>query len=41
VISNQPHRAAREIESAVAEKNTGLERRDFTAPEPQREDIPE
>jgi hypothetical protein len=40
-ISDQPHRAAREIKSAVTEKNTGLERRDCTAPESQREDIPQ
>jgi len=38
-ISDQPHRATREIESTVAEKNTGIECRDFTATEPQREDI--
>ena len=40
-ISNQPYRAAREIKSAVTEKNTRLERRDFTAAESQREDIPQ
>ena len=40
-ISNQPYRAAREIKSAVTEKNSWIERRDFTAAEPQREDIPQ
>jgi Helix-loop-helix DNA-binding domain len=38
-ISHQPHRATREIESTVAEKNTRIECRDCTATEPQREDI--
>lgn len=39
LISNQPHCAAREIKPAATEKNTGLEHRDCTAPESQREDI--
>lgn len=41
LVSNQPYRAAREVKSAVTEKNPGLERRDYTAAESQREDIPQ
>ena len=37
--SNQPHCAAREIKSTVAEKNTGVECRNLAATESQREDI--